>query len=449
MSVVRSNYYRRSVSRGVSQLPSHLPCRIPLLKPVMLTFVPATPLSTPTPVSTIHAHHRPIPLCLLPSSSHPPRLLVLGATGRVATSTLLSLFDTHPTPFHATLVSRTLSTAQAHVQALLPHLPTPSHTLDPARCDITNPPSLRALLTSHHLVLHTAGPFQHSADPTLVLRECISARVHYIDVCDDLAHAQACRQLEDLARQHAVIALISTGIYPGVSNLMASRAARRLACTVESIKLYYHTAGSGGIGATVLASTFLLLGEQVLVYDRGGGARVTDAGSEAEVVDFGGGVRRRVVYLLNLPEVVSLQRYLAGGKALVCAKFGTTPRVWNVLLRAMARWVPDAVLRDRQIMTGLARFSMPVVRAVDAICGARTAILVKVEGGGKGVSLCYEHSGLERGVGEATAAFVREVLEGGVKKGVWFPEELEEGAQERVLERAVKFGDGFRMEILE
>lgn len=414
----------------------------------MLSFLPPTPVLTPS-VSTIIAHHHCSPLCALSSPSTIPRLLLLGATGRVATSTLRSLLHAHPTPFHTTLVSRTLSTAQTHVQTLLPHLPTPLHTLDYACCDITHPSSLQALLSSHHLVLHTAGPFQYSADPTLVLRECISAGVHYVDVCDDVAHAQACRQLAALARQQSVVALISTGIYPGVSNLMAAHAAHRLACAVESIKLYYHTAGSGGIGATVLASTFLLLGEQVLVYDRGGGARMADAGSEVEIVDFGGGVRRRMVYLLNLPEVVSLQRYITGGEAQVCAKFGTAPDVWNVLLRVMARWVPAAVLRDRRVMMRLARFSMPIVRAVDAMCGGRTAILVRAEGGGKGVSLCYEHAGLERGVGEATAAFVREVLEGRLKKGVWFPEELDEGVRKRILERAVKCGDGYRVETSE
>lgn len=228
---------------------------------------------------------------------------------------------------------------------------------------------------------------------------------------------------------------------------MAAQAAHRLACHVESIKLYYHTAGSGGIGATVLASTFLLLGERVRVYDVGGEERMADAGGDAEIVDFGGVVKRRMVYLLNLPEVESLQHCVAEGKALVFAKFGTAPAVWNVLLRVMARWVPAGVLQNRRVMLGLAKVSMPVVRAVDAMCGGRTAILVRVDGRRKAVKAWFEHPGLERGVGEATAAFVREVLDGGIQdEGVWFPEELGEEVRERILDRAVQFGDGFRVE---
>lgn len=34
-------------------------------------------------------------------------------------------------------------------------------------------------------------------------------------------------------------------------------------------RFYYYTAGSGGAGPTILATSFLLLGEEVVVYNKG------------------------------------------------------------------------------------------------------------------------------------------------------------------------------------
>lgn len=36
-----------------------------------------------------------------------------------------------------------------------------------------------------------------------------------------------------------------------------------------SLRFYYYTAGSGGAGPTILATSFLLLGEEVVAYNKG------------------------------------------------------------------------------------------------------------------------------------------------------------------------------------
>lgn len=347
-------------------------------------------------------------------------------------------------------MSRTLSNAEAHVSSISSqHPPTlipigssaHHHKLVAAVADIQNPSHLRDLIPHHDVVLHTAGPFQRVPDPTLVLAEAIRAGVHYVDVCDDSDHATACKALHAKAELAGSTCLISTGIYPGVSNLMAAETVHRLRPERPyQVQLFYHTAGSGGIGPTVLASTFLLLSEQAIVYDAKQGRRKGNPGGEVEVVDFGGKIGKQAVYLLNLPEVESLHSCIfRDGHGGVSAKFSTAPGLWNWLLRAMARWIPAEVLQDRRGMLALARVSMPVVRLVDKLSGARTGIVAVGKGveGGE-VRIVYEHERLDQCVGEAVAAFVGELCQGGLDGGVFWPEDLPNDVRNRVLHNAIK-----------
>jgi hypothetical protein len=40
-------------------------------------------------------------------------------------------------------------------------------------------------------------------------------------------------------------------------------------CKYACLRFYYYTAGSGGAGPTILATSFLLLGEEVVAYNKG------------------------------------------------------------------------------------------------------------------------------------------------------------------------------------
>lgn len=148
--------------------------------------------------------------------------------------------------------------------------------------------------------------------------------------------------------------------------------------------------------------------------------------SDVEIVDFGGDVGMKSVYLLNLPEVESTHDCLCPAGE-VSAKFATGPPFWNSLLRATAQYVPSSVLRNQKLMLAFSKFSLPVVRAVDVFSGARTAIRVEVEFGDVARACgVYEHESLRSCVGAATAAFVCELISEGRsrKPGVFFPEEL-------------------------
>ena len=116
--------------------------------------------------------------------------------------------------------------------------------------------------------------------------------------------------------------------------------------------------------------------------------------------------------------------------------------------------LPRSLLMDKDKMQGLAIFSMPIIRFVDALVGGTNAMRVDAFGkDGEKVTLRCVHEDLEDCVGQATAAFALECLqssssssssaaEGGgktagtIKPGVWFPAELEKAARANILTKA-------------
>lgn len=375
------------------------------------------------------------------------RVLVLGGTGRVGTETIRALLRISSYPLSVTVAGRDDARGQKicrQLRAGSKQRSTPV-TFAFSKVDINDDSILNEAVQAHDIVIHTAGPFQRKNEPDRVLRASMAAKVPYMDICDALDHSVVCKKLHDSASERGYRALISTGIYPGLSNLMASEAVRLLDGEhVDSLKLYYHTAGSGGIGATVLASTFLLLSEDAVAYDSQGQKVCHPSAGKPEVVDFKGAIGKRTTYMLNLPEVVSLHQFLLhGSKTELFAKFSTGPPVWNWLLQAMAKWTPRELLANREAMFAFSQFSMPFVRAVDLLSGARTGILAVADGPTSSVILAYEHESLARCVGEATAAFAVELLETTqedrpslITPGVHFPEELPLEVRKRVFENA-------------
>lgn len=136
-------------------------------------------------------------------------------------------------------------------------------------CDARDAHSLDKALSSSgvDLVVHAAGPFQGDAACS-PLEAAIRHGVPYMDVCDDATYAQRAKRLEPAARAAGVPALSTAGIFPGLSNVMAAdMVTRHAGGRAPARVLYsYYTAGTGGAGPTILETTFLLAGQDVVVY---------------------------------------------------------------------------------------------------------------------------------------------------------------------------------------
>ncbi|KAB2074158.1 hypothetical protein ES319_A07G133900v1 [Gossypium barbadense] len=318
-----------------------------------------------------------------------------------------------------------------------------------AEVNINNKDSLEAALSDVDLVVHAAGPFQQSQKCT-VLEAAIETQTAYLDVCDDTNYAFRAKSFKGRAVDANIPAITTGGVYPGVSNVMAAelvRAARSESKTEpERLRFSYYTAGSGGAGPTILATSFLLLGEEVVAYNKGQKIKLKPFTGMLNV-DFGKGIGKRDVYLLNLPEVRSAHEVLE--VPTVSARFGTAPFFWNWGMEAMTNLLPAEFLRDRSKVQQLVEWFDPLVRAVDGIAGERVSMRVDLECTNERSTLAlFSHRRLSVAVGNATAAFAVAILEGSTQPGVWFPEEPEGiavEAREELLKRAAEGAIAFVM----
>ncbi|XP_040993212.1 uncharacterized protein LOC121239905 isoform X2 [Juglans microcarpa x Juglans regia] len=354
-----------------------------------------------------------------PENSSPnARVLVLGGTGRVGGSTAIALSNLRP-DLRIIVAGRNREKGASMVTTL-------GGNSQFAEVDIENVKSLEAALKDVDLVVHTAGPFQQ-AERCTVLEAAIQTKTAYVDVCDDTTYSWRAKSLKDRAVAANIPAITTGGIYPGVSNVMAAELVRASRSESngepERLRFYYYTAGTGGAGPTILATSFLLLGEEVAAYNKGEMIKLKPYTGMLNI-DFGKGIGKRDVYLLNLPEVRSVHEVL--GIPTVSARFGTAPFYWNWGMAAMTSLLPAEFLRDRSKVQELVQLFDPLVRAVDRIAGERMSMRVDLEcSDGRSAVGIFSHRRLSVSVGNATAAFALAVLEGSTQPGVWFPEEKE------------------------
>ncbi|KAL6199683.1 hypothetical protein ACLB2K_029466 [Fragaria x ananassa] len=204
-------------------------------------------------------------------------------------------------------------------------------------------------------------------------------------------------------------------------------------------KSFHDRAVAANVPAITTATSFLLLGEEVVAFNKGEKIKLRPYSGMLKI-DFGKGIGKKDVYLLNLPEVRSTHEIL--GVPTVSARFGTAPFFWNWAMEAMTALLPAELLRDRSKVQQMVKMFDPVVRAVDEIAGERVSMRVDLDcSGGRNTVSVFSHKKLSVSVGTATTAFVLAVLEGSTKPGVWFPEEaggIAIEAREVLLKRAAQ-----------
>ncbi|KAI3450004.1 hypothetical protein Pfo_006669 [Paulownia fortunei] len=354
----------------------------------------------------------------LPEKVKNSRILILGGTGRVGGSTALALSKFCP-DLRIIIGGRNRDNGAAMVTKL-------GNNTEFSEVDINNSKSLEEALKEVDLVVHTAGPFQQ-AEKCTVLDAAIQNKTAYLDVCDDTSYAWRAKSYMNRALDANIPAITTGGIYPGVSNMMAAELVRAAKSEgkgePQRLRFYYYTAGSGGAGPTILSTSFLLLGEEVVAYNKGEKIKLKPYSGMLNI-DFGQGIGKKDVFLLNLPEVRSIHEVL--GVPTVSARFGTAPFFWNWGMVAMTYLLPAETLRDRSKVQQLVQLFDPLVRAVDGISGERMSMRIDLDcSDGRSRIGIFSHKKLSESVGISTAAFVLAILEGSTQPGVWFPEEPE------------------------
>jgi len=379
-----------------------------------------------------------IALLLLSTAARGDRVLVVGGTGRVGGSTVRWLTKLNP----ALQVnvggrnSKSFDDARSRLPAKSEFV---TVDLDGGEA------ALAKAVDGHALVVHTAGPFQQRTDPAL-MRACINAGVPYCDVCDELVLTRNAKALTNEAAAAGVPCVVSCGIWPGVSALMAAEAVNKLGGkgSCDKLEFSFFTAGTGGAGPTIVSATFLLLATKVAMYVDGKLVE-EEPWLDRRVREFGEGIGEHECYTLDNPDVPTTAEALDIANCV--SRFGTYPSFWNGLFGGLKAVLPESLLLDRDKMQGLAIFSMPIIRAVDALVGGTNAMRVDAWGkDGRQVTMRVAHEDLEDCVGQATAAFGLELMRGRtagedadeaadatVPGGVHFPAELGEAARANIL----------------
>ena len=151
-----------------------------------------------------------------------------------------------------------------------------------ASADARDTSSVLRAIAGADLVINAAGPFQR-AEQCNALEAAIASKVAYLDISDDAAYSRRAKQYAGAAEAAGVPCITAAGLYPGLSNLLAAHmqaeAEREaledgaspedaaLAAVPERLRFSYWTAGSGGAGRTILATSLMLLGEDVEAYE--------------------------------------------------------------------------------------------------------------------------------------------------------------------------------------
>lgn len=150
------------------------------------------------------------------------RIVALGGAGnmgRVAVRTAASFDDLA----EIVIADRDLAAAQRLASQLASSA---KAKLRAERLDVTDGAALSRTLSGAGAVLNTTGPFYKLGVP--ILRAAIETGTHYLDICDDWEPTLEMMRLHRSAADKGVTAVIGLGASPGLSNLVAKAAARKL-----------------------------------------------------------------------------------------------------------------------------------------------------------------------------------------------------------------------------
>jgi len=336
---------------------------------------------------------------------HQQKVLVIGGCGRIGNSVAQDI--AHHTDAEVTITSRQI---QQQVDSSFKFL-----TLDLAdREQIIN------AIASTDLVVHCAGPFHHRDGR--VLEACIDAGINYVDVSDHRSFYERVIKHHEKAIASNTIAILNTGIFPGISNSMVKQGIEQFD-RPQKIHLSYVVAGSGGAGLTVMRTTFLGLRNKfsALVNSKW---QDTLPYTEREVVEFPH-YGKTGVYWFDMPETYTFADSF--NVETVITKFGSIPDWYNHLTWITAHVFPEQWVTSPKGIEFFSKVSYAMTKVTDRFSGTGVAMRAEITGKKAGKSQTYhatmvhEHTAIAAGAG--TGAIAQLILAGKLNQPGIYPVE--------------------------
>ena len=343
----------------------------------------------------------------------PPKVLVVGGTGRIGTAVAIHLLQRRP-ELQITLAGRSAERGRAAVDEVARE----ASACGFMELNYRDATEMRKACDGIDAVVHVAGPFvgKNKLEP---LKAAIASETPvYVDVSDPLEYIDEAKQLESKKTS----ALLCAGAFPGFSNVLAVEAAHVLGEPVKDLNFSYFTAGLGGSGAVNLDITNYGFGPPVPRMEDGQMTRTEAyAGSDFGIIEYDGLAAE--CWAWPFPEAATTGEFL-GITGSSRAGMGTAPAIWNTVLRLMVAVVPRKWWSSRRFSEGLARFSEPLVKITDAFVGEAHAMRVDVSSATseRSVAAVQRHGSFRRCVGQSCAEFVLDALDQATP-GISLPEE--------------------------
>ncbi len=223
--------------------------------------------------------------------------------------------------------------------------------------DANNTDSLLGAMRGADAVVGCIGPFYQFA-PRMV-RAAITASVPYVDICDDYGPVDELLAMDDAARGAGITVITGLGWTPGLSNLLARRAAEQMD-KVDEIRIAWAGGAADSKGLAVIMHLLYAITGDVPSY-RDGQRVMVPALSEKERVAFPPPLGEVTVYHCGHPEPLTLPRYL--DVSTVTLKGGLTPTWNNSFAEVMVRL---GLTRT----PGRISFLSKVVHSIEGVFGA-------------------------------------------------------------------------------
>lgn len=332
------------------------------------------------------------------------KVLILGGRGRIGASVAQDIL--------------TYTDADVTITGRHPNSPPFLPRCTYVSLDLADHDAVAAQIASHTLVVHCAGPFSYR--DRHVLETCIDKSVNYLDVADNPRYVQAALQLRNEAQAKGVTVIVSTGVFPGISNSMVRQGVEALD-EAESIHLSYVVAGSGGAGVTVMRTTFLELQHPFQAWIDGQWQTIQPY-SDRDSVTLPAPYHRCGVYWFNTIEAMTLPASFP--VKTVITKFGSTPDIYNHLTWMMAHWVPKPWLRQPDTVEFLAQVSYRMTAISDRFSGIGLAMRAEITGLHQRSPMQYTatfiHPDTTAAAGMGTGSIAQVLLSGELRMpGVW------------------------------
>ncbi len=192
--------------------------------------------------------------------------------------------------------------------------------------------SLRERISEADLVVGCLGPFHlHELQ---VIRVVVETGRDYLSLCDDAATTREALFLQEEAQRTGSRVLLGCGMTPGLSNLLALRAASRLE-EVRNLTFYWRPGPVSSLGEGAIRHLIRSFsGKAVLL--KGGREEAVRAGSWPEPVEFPPPSGRMFSHYFNHPECLTVPRFLPQVQD-VCFRAGSGSLGVDILLQCLSR----------------------------------------------------------------------------------------------------------------